>query len=234
MIKTKLIKKFMKIKVKFYYYLYFLKLKDKIKNILKYDESDVNLNSINQEEQALPGFLKYKKIKYHKYMFGRYLYSIKYLKTKTILDSGCGFGWGSYLISKYPKEILSIDIDKEALDFARNHWKDKKLNFRNHSVLDLDSLHKKFDVILGMELIEHLTFDQGNKYLEQCMRNLNENGVILLSSYFSENRKQAEMSQKKNNFHLHIFTKQEIKDICKKMGFSNVNFLGDFMVVIKK
>ena len=217
-----------------HYYIYKHKLRSKIEKILQFNESNIGLTPRDQEEQALPGFQKYISSRYYKYMLGRYLYSIKYIKNKTVLDSACGLGWGSCLISEYPKEIISIDIDGGALNFARKHWKDKKLNFRNHSILDLDSLHKKFDVILGMEVIEHLTFNQGNKYLEQCMRNLNENGVIVLSSYFPETRKQAEISQKKNKYHLHIFTKQEIKNICKKTGFFNVHFLGNFMVVIKK
>lgn len=167
-------------------------------------------------------------------MLSRYLYSIKNIENKVVLDSACGLGWGSYLISDYPKEIISIDINKKALDLARTFWKDENLNFYDHSVFDLDSFHRKFDVILGMELIEHLSFELGEKYLEQCMNNLNENGIIILSSYFPETRKQAEISETENEFHLHIFTKQEIKNLCKKIGFSNVHFLGKIMVVIKK
>lgn len=218
----------------FYYHFYKNRLKKEINDIMQYSESDLGLNPSDQEERALPGFSKYTKTGYCKYMLSRYLYTIKYIKNKVVLDSGCGLGWGSYLISRYPKEIISIDIDRDALDFAQMHWKENKIIFKNQSILELDLLHKKFDVVFGFELIEHLTINQAITYLSQVFGSLKKNGVLIMSSYFPESEESARESESKNIFHLHIFTKQEIRRISKNIGFSRFHFLGDFMVVIKK
>ncbi len=207
---------------------------NKIDSILKYSEAAVGLSPEDQEEQALPGFSKYMNTGYYKYMLGRYIYSIKYVKNKCVLDTGCGFGWGSYLISDYPRKIISIDINDNALNFAREKWKDRKLNFLRHSVLDLDSLNGNFDVILGFELIEHLTFSAGKRYFEQVFDNLNKKGIVILSSLFPDSEKEAKMAEKRNKYHLKIFTKSEIKAIVRKIGFRKINFIGNVVVVIKK
>lgn len=222
--------------INLHYYVYKGKLDSKITSILQYDESDVglSLDSDDKEEYASPGFKKYSKTGYYKIMLSRYLYTIKYIKNKIILDSGCGLGWGSYLISHYPEEIISIDINAKALDFAKKTWNDIKLNFLECSVLDIGSLNRYFDVILGMEVIEHLTSEQGKKYLEECCNNLKKGGVLILSSSFPNSEKEAQIIASRNKYHLKIFTKEEFKKISRKIGFSKLNFMGNFMVVLKK
>ena len=152
--------------IKAHYYFYFPILRDKIKDILRYDEKSIDLSSEQQEEQALPGFRKYKNIGYHRYMFARYLYSIKFIRNRFVLDAGCGLGWGSYLISDYTNKVVGIDINSEALNFAKRHWKHDKLEFMELSVLELQSLGKRFDVVLSYEVIEHLSFSDGKKFIE--------------------------------------------------------------------
>ncbi|NVM04164.1 MAG: class I SAM-dependent methyltransferase [Candidatus Helarchaeota archaeon] len=224
-----------------YYWIYKNKLQNRIDRILQFkvvDLSNKKTNtSLSPEElkgRALPGLEKSIKTGYYKYMLARYIFSIKYIKGKTILDSGCGLGWGSYLISPYPKKLISIDISEKAIAFAKKHWKDKKLNFKKHSILDLDLLNEKFDVILGMEIIEHLTFNQGKRYLRQSFKNLNRNGFLILSSSFPDSLEVAKKIKNENIYHQHIFTKKEIKYLSNEIGFLKPKFLGNFMVVLKK
>ena len=150
------------------------------------------------------------------------------------MDSGCGLGWGSYLISDYPQEIISIDINQKVVNFARKTWKDSKLNFETHSVLDLITLNKKFDVILGFELIEHLTFSDGRRYLDQVFNTLNRKGVLILSSSFPASKEEAKILEKQNKYHLKIFTKSELKLIVREIGFRKIKFIGNFMAAIRK
>lgn len=210
------------------------KLREKIDYILEHDETSVSLSSEDQEEQALPGFKKHLETGYYKYMLSRYLYSIDYIRGKQVLDSGCGLGWGSYLIIDFPREILSIETNAKALNFAKEKWKDRRLNFDNHSVLDIDSLNKQFDVILGFELIEHLTFNEGKTYLKQAFNNLSKKGVLILSSSFPDSEEQARLQQKKNKYHLQVFTKSELKNLAKEAGFRKVKFIGNCVVVARK
>ena len=204
-----------------------------MKCILGLTESNSDVTADGQIERALPGFTRYYKTGYYKYMLGRYLYSVKYIEDKTVLECGCGLGWGSFLISDYAQELVSIDLDREALDFARATWKSDKLNFVEHSTLDLEGLNRKFDVILGFELIEHLHFSDGAKLLEQANRVLTEDGLIILSSGFPRSPQTARRQEATNKFHLHIYTKAEMRDLLAEKGFSMPRFLGSFMVIAR-
>ena len=205
-----------------------------MRHILRLTESNTDVDVDGEIERALPGFTRYRRSGYHRYMLGRYLHSIKYIRNRTVLDCACGLGWGSFLISDYPRELLSVDLDSKALDFANAAWQDDKFNFIQHSVLDLESLNRKFDVILGFELIEHLEFSDGAKLLEQANRVLTEDGLIILSSGFPRNSQTARMQEATNKFHLHIYTKTEMRDLLAESGFSTPRFLGSFMVVAAK
>ena len=218
----------------FYYRLCHRDLRNKIIKILKLNKESVVMNNDGQEEQALPGFTKCLQTGYYKYMFARYLYSIKYIRNKVVLDCASGLGWGSFLISKYPKKLLSIDINSIALDFANAMWNDNKLNFVRHSMLELENLNLKFDVILGYEAIEHLNLNDGRLFIKQAVQTLSENGILILSSYFPNHQKKAIETMMKNKYHLHIYTREEMKDILIENGISKIRFLGDFMIVAKR
>lgn len=220
--------------IKTYYYKNYFNLGIKINKILKFDKKSIFLNEEEQEEQALPGFNKYKKNGYYKYMLGRYLFSLNYIHNKTVLDSGCGFGWGSYLISTYPKRIISIDRDEKSIIFAKKVWKDDRLNFKVHSILELEKMKEIFDVVLSYEVIEHLSIKDGKKYIDQISKVLSNNGVLIMSSYFPNNDYEARKEELKNEYHLHIFTKDEIRKILLITKFNKVRFLGDLMLVASK
>jgi len=220
--------------IRFLYYLYYLKLKEKIHKIMDYSDKSWNYFEKDQEEQALPGFSKYLKTGYFKYMIGRYLFAIKFIKGKKVLDTGSGLGWGTYLISDYPLKVMGIDINRKAVEFSKKHWKNKLLSFKKFSVLDLEKLPGKYDVVLGYEIIEHLNYKDAEKYIAQISAVLKDNGILIMSSSFPMNKSVAKKLEKKNVFHKHIYTKEEIKFICLKYGLSNLKFLGNFMLIARK
>lgn len=232
-----MIKKIAKRYFDYHYYFYKIfnkNLNFKIKKILELSEIDINLFTHEQEEQALPGMTKYKKSGWYKYMFGRYLFSLKYIKNKNVLDTACGLGWGSYLISNYPKYLLSIDIDDKSLNFCQKKWQSNKIKFRKLSVLELSKLKILFDVVLGYEIIEHLKYSEGVNYIKEVSKILNSRGILILSSYFPDFKKDAIILKNKNKFHLYIYTKKEMRSILRKNNFHNIKFYGDLIIIAEK
>lgn len=212
-------------------------LHEKIDKILSYNEKDVGFLSIDKQgnlEAGLPGYSQTVGSGYYKYMLGRYLYAIKYIKRKSVLDAGCGLGWGAYLISEYPSELIAIDINKKSIDFADKNWNDKKVTFRHNSILDLNSIKKTFDAILNFEVIEHLKLDEGKLFLEQVYTNLRKRGVLILSSSFPDSSADAKLVQSRNEFHLKIYSKKELKKYAREVGFRRVLFVGNNIAVIEK
>lgn len=219
----------------YYFHIIFNKnIRCKIEKILELNENDINLSANKQEEQALPGMHKYLQSGWYKYMLGRYLFSLKFIKDKSVLDTACGLGWGSYLISDYPRDLTSIDIDDKSLNFAIKHWESNKIKFKKRSILELSKLNKTFDVVLSYEVIEHLNYYDGEIYIKEVSKVLNSKGIFILSSYFPDAEKDARISEKRNKFHPHIYTKNEMKFILEKNKFYNIKFYGNLIIEAEK
>lgn len=227
-------KKIYKIYFNFYIFYYKRFINQKINRILQYDETFLIKQTKLSQERALPGFKRFKKSGYYKYMLFRYLYCIKKIKNKILLDAGCGLGWGSFLISNYAKKVIAIDIDSESIQFAKKVWNDKKIIFKECSIFDIESLKTKFDVIIGMEIIEHLRLNEGIEFVSQCYHNLKQKGILILSSKFPKKKNIKKEVLKDNTYHLKLYSKEDIRKINKSLRFSKIKFLGDFIVIMKK
>ncbi|MDQ1257186.1 MAG: lipopolysaccharide transport system ATP-binding protein [Candidatus Hydrogenedentes bacterium] len=203
---------------------------ERIDGILRFEETAVNLATGEQEEHALPGFAKYRADGHGRYMLGRYLYAIKYVRGKDVLDAGCGLGWGAHLISDYPKMLLAVDPDAGAIAFARRTWQDPRVTFETASLAQVAG-EACFDAVLAFEVIEHMPYEEGAAFLGDCARLLRPRGALVLSSHFAAARAEAETMERMNRFHRHIYTRAEIERLLSETGFGRRRFLGDFMAV---
>jgi protein-L-isoaspartate O-methyltransferase len=93
---------------------------------------------------------------YHRYVFAaRSLDS-----TQTVLDLGCGVGYGSLILASKAKKVVAIDRDQDSIALLTSLL--KQLNIQNVETVcgDVSSLEKaittKIDVVVCHELIEHL------------------------------------------------------------------------------
>ena len=209
------------------------KTREKVRFVMGFGEKNSDAFS-SDEEQALPGYKKYKKSGWYKYMLSRYLYSIEYSKNKKVLDCGCGYGWGTFLLDNFASNITAIDINTNALDFARHTWPVINSNFQEHSILDLPNLGETFDVILSFEVIEHLSKNDGEKYLENMSKVLREKGRLIMSSTFPDMVEGAIRLKEENVYHLHIYTKTEITDLLRRNNFNIKKMWGNFLIVAQK
>ena len=74
------------------------------------------------------------------------------------LDAACGSGYGTFLMAEYADVVYGMDRDKEAIEYARQHYQPPVDEFVHRDILvpNLDPLFGNFDVILSVETIEHL------------------------------------------------------------------------------
>ena len=79
------------------------------------------------------------------------------LRSKKILDIGCGGGIFSEELSRYGAKVTGIDSSLKSVNVAKQHAKENNLDieYRNGSVLDTKDL-KKYDCIVCFEMIEHI------------------------------------------------------------------------------
>lgn len=99
-------------------------------------------------------------------------------KTLNVLDVGCGYGYLTYAINQSGHNALGVDVSKNAIEIGIKNF---GINYLNAKLEDLSQdYERKFDLIIATELIEHLNDIEG--FLENCLRLLNNNGKIYLST----------------------------------------------------
>ena len=122
-----------------------------------------------------------------KYIKDNIIYSFK-LKSKeqplqkiNILDIGCGGGLLSEPMARLGANVTCIDASDKNIKIAKLHAKKNKLNINYFcSSPEKLKIKKKFDVILNMEIIEHV--EDINFFIKSCSKLLKKNGLMFVAT----------------------------------------------------
>ena len=98
-----------------------------------------------------------------------------------ILDIGCGGGLLSEPMTRLGANITGIDASSKNINIAKHHAKKNKLNI-NYICSPPEKLKikKKFDVILNMEIVEHV--EDINFFINSCSKLLKKNGLMFVAT----------------------------------------------------
>ena len=122
-----------------------------------------------------------------KYLKENIVYNFK-LKNKfkplsgiSILDIGCGGGLLSEPMSRMGANVTGIDASDKNIKIAKLHSKKNKLKI-NYLCSSPEKLKitKKFDVILNMEIVEHV--EDIDFFLKSCSKLLKKNGLMFVAT----------------------------------------------------
>jgi len=105
----------------------------------------------------------------------------KPLKKVKILDIGCGGGLLSEPMSRLGAEVTGIDASNKNINVAKLHAKKNNLDIR-YICSSPENLNTKikFDVILNMEIIEHV--EDVKIFLNSCSKLLKKNGIMFVAT----------------------------------------------------
>lgn len=85
----------------------------------------------------------------------RYYETLPYINGETVLDVGCGVGYGSYIMSQKANGVYAIDDSQETIEFARAQYGRPNILFAICDLLELaDNVHP--DLVVAYEVIEHI------------------------------------------------------------------------------
>ena len=103
------------------------------------------------------------------------------LKGLKFLDIGCGGGLMSEPMCRLGADVTGIDASLKNIKIAETHSKKNslKINYINSSPEKLKN-DEKFDVILNLEIIEHV--EDVNLYFESCAKLLKKNGLMFTAT----------------------------------------------------
>ncbi len=99
----------------------------------------------------------------------------------SVLDIGCGGGLLSEPMSRLGADVTGIDASDKNINIAKLHSKKNnlKINYLCSSPEKL-KIKKKFDVILNMEIVEHV--EDVNFFLKCCSKLLKKNGLMFVAT----------------------------------------------------
>jgi len=132
---------------------------------------------VPEAEDCEPTFAK----KMYQEHIARYFFASQFCTGKTVLDMACGVGYGSkYIASNGAKKVEAIDISRETIRHARQHYSIANLQFHVWDIQRKLPFRDTFDVIICFEAIEHVR--EQARVIENMKTHLSSEGVGILST----------------------------------------------------
>jgi len=104
------------------------------------------------------------------------------VKGLKVLDIGCGGGLVSEPLARLGAKVTGVDADPNAIRAALAHAKTQNLSidYRQGAAEDFVKAREKFDVVLGLEILEHTS--SPSDFVELCADLVTPNGKIVFST----------------------------------------------------
>ncbi|MDQ6664895.1 MAG: methyltransferase domain-containing protein, partial [Acidobacteriota bacterium] len=154
--------------------------------------------------------------------WSRYAFARQFAAGKSVLDAGCGTGYGSAHLALNAREVLGIDNSEEAVGYARAHFAQRNLRFEQGLCQSLPVADGSVDLIAAFEVIEHLP--EWRKFLGDARRALTPGGLFLVSTpnkiCYAESRREIGP----NRYHVHEFEYAEFREALSEF-FPHVSIL---------
>ena len=105
----------------------------------------------------------------------------KPLEKVKILDIGCGGGLLSEPMKRLGAEVVGIDASQKNISVAKIHAKKNNLDIKYFCTSPENfKTEIKFDVILNMEIVEHV--EDIDFFLKSCTKLLKTNGIMFIAT----------------------------------------------------
>lgn len=136
---------------------------------------------------------------------------------KKILNIGCGNGSFEFLVAGRAKEIVGIDIADEDIFVAKKECKDlKNVNFTKANIIHDNFPKNSSDIIVLLDVIEHLPKDSESKTLKKIYKILKLNGQIVISTPLNNLSRYLDPAWYFRHRH---YTKEQLVELLVDAGF---------------
>lgn len=131
-------------------------------------------------------------------------------ENKTVLDVGCGSGYGAAMLAKVASRVVGVDYSDQAINYCRKNWDSPNLEFvqMDANKLELDS---EFDLTVCFQAIEHM--DDLDHFVGQLKKVTAKGGKILIST---PNVFRPLKDDLANPFHVNEMNFDRFSDLLKK------------------
>lgn len=162
-------------------------------------------------ERTVPGVAE------ENYWFRRheaaYEFAVPLVTARTVLEVGCGEGYGTALLARSADRVLGVDYD--ALTAAHAAVTYKQASFVRANLAALPIPTESVDVVVTLQVIEHV-WNHG-EFVRECRRVLRPGGLLLVTTpnrlTFSPG-----LDEPVNPFHIKEFTAAELVELLTSNG----------------
>jgi 2-polyprenyl-3-methyl-5-hydroxy-6-metoxy-1,4-benzoquinol methylase len=133
------------------------------------------------------------------------------IQNKSILDFGCGSGYGAFLLSKKAQLVHGLDYSSTTIDYAKGKFNSKNLEFFSGDAVSTEIITqlKSYDIIVSFDVIEHL--EKYFEYLKNITLLLKQEGTLIIGC---PNRLQTfEWNTHWNPYHFQEFSPYQLRKI---------------------
>jgi len=161
-----------------------------------------------------------RKVEYINYNFGNLLRRAVVKKGQAVLEIGPGMGeLIGYLNSLGCRQIDVVDNDKHILDEIAKNFKIRR-QFLNGDTASLDNKLLNYRVIVGIQVLEHMSVDLLPKVIATLYKHLDKGGEMLFVVPNAGNP--LGMIERYGDWqHTTAFTKQSLRDLVSVSGIKN-------------
>ncbi len=162
-------------------------------------------------------------IKHLGFTLSRYKFVSKLFAYKdniSVCELGCQEAWGGIMFEQNNNlsRYVGIDLDSNAIAWNNNNLCSKKMSFLEGNFFDVKP-DGHFDVVLSLDVIEHIERDLEDQYVKVAMDLLEEDGVFVVGTpnekmnpYASEASKVA---------HINLYDQKRLYSLMSRF-FKNV------------
>ncbi|MDP2927675.1 MAG: class I SAM-dependent methyltransferase [Candidatus Omnitrophota bacterium] len=144
---------------------------------------------------------------------------------KSVLDVGCGDGYGCAFLAERAKFVQGVDYESEVVLSAQKKYKADNLKYLAMDALKLEFKNQEFDIVCSFQVIEHIPEELIPVYLNQLRRVLKDKGTLYLSTLNLDKVMKSPKTYKKNLAHCKEFRLEELRETLLRV-FKEVTIYG--------
>jgi len=149
----------------------------------------------------------------------RYAFAAGYCRGKRVLDAGCGTGYGTAYLAGHASEVIGLDADPRAVEYARARHAAPNVGYETGNAENASFPDASFDVVCVFEMIEHL--EDYRAFLREAVRMLRPGGICLISTPSAKKTTRRPV----NLYHTVEFSRRDFEGLLRGY-FGDVRILG--------
>jgi 2-polyprenyl-3-methyl-5-hydroxy-6-metoxy-1,4-benzoquinol methylase len=138
-----------------------------------------------------------------------YLHARPHAAGKSVLDVGCGEGFGTQTLADVAREVVGVDYSADAIAYCRSRWRKPNLRFEVVDFTRPGPFGGTFDVVLCFQVLEHIADEVA--FLEALRARLAPHGTLVLTT---PNRLK---SFSENPYHLREYAPAELRALLGRV-----------------